>query len=739
MTKNYQVIDKGTYIIVENQGGATLGYSKTSGGTLLEVDGFAFKDLNKNGTLDKYEDWRLPLEERIADLVEQLTIEDIAGLMLYSGHQSVSSSNLFGKMFAGTYDGLPLAESQKILSDLTDQQQAFLEDERLRHVLLTAVEDLETGVNWSNNLQSHAESLGLGIPVNISTDPRHTTSAHSEFDAGAGGEISKWPHQLGLAATFSPKTIKEFGEIAAKEYRALGITTALSPQVDIATEPRWMRFNGTFGEDSQLSADLAKAYCEGFQNSPEGWGSQSVNAMVKHWPGGGSGEGGRDAHYGYGKFAVYPGNNFDEHLKPFIDGAFKLEKTGQASAIMPYYTISFNQSNEEVGNGFNRHLITELLRDKYNYQGVVCTDWNITHDAPAIDSFMVGKPWGVENLTIAERHYKVLMAGVDQFGGNNQAQPVLDAYELGVIEHGETHMRRKFNLSASRLLRNIFRTGLMENPYLDLAVSTEQYGIPDYQAKGFAAQLQSIVMVKNHNQTLPLAKKLKVYIPERIRPESVNWFGQTTPARKEMPMLPETVAPYYELVATPAEADFALVMMESPKSYGYQKDLGYVPVTLQYRPYTAEKGRLVSIAGGDPLEKTLNRSYQGKTNYAENEADLDQLLATRQEMGDKPVIVTLDSNNPTVPAEFEAYADSILIHFGSTNQALLEIISGQAEPKGLLPFQMPANMETVETQQEDVPHDMIPYQDQAGHNYDFAFGMDFSGVINDQRVATYKK
>ena len=210
MTKNYQVIDKGTYIIVENQGGATLGYSKTSGVTLLEVDGFAFKDLNKNGALDKYEDWRLPLEERIADLVEQLTIEDIAGLMLYSGHQSVSSSNLFGKMFAGTYDGLPLAESQKSLSDLTDQQQAFLEDERLRHVLLTAVEDLETGVNWSNNLQSHAESLGLGIPVNISTDPRHTTSAHSEFDAGAGGEISKWPHQLGLAATFSPKTIKGF-------------------------------------------------------------------------------------------------------------------------------------------------------------------------------------------------------------------------------------------------------------------------------------------------------------------------------------------------------------------------------------------------------------------------------------------------------------------------------------------------------------------------------------------------
>lgn len=739
MAKNYRVIDKGTYFIVDNQNGATLGYAKDSPVTLIEVEGFAFKDLNKNGKLDKYEDWRLPLEERIADLVKQLSTADIAGLMLYSSHQSVSSEGLFGTMFAGTYNGKSLTESQAELADLTDQQKAFLEEERLRHVLLTAVEDLETAVKWNNNLQAYAEALDFGIPVNISSDPRHTTQAHSEFDAGAGGDISKWPHQLGLAATFSPETIKEFGEIAAKEYRALGITTALSPQVDIATEPRWMRFNGTFGEDSRLSADLAKAYCEGFQNSADGWGADSVNAMVKHWPGGGSGEGGRDAHYGYGKFAVYPGNNFDEHLKPFTEGAFKLEKTGQASAVMPYYTISYNQSNDMVGNGFNRHLITGMLRDKYNYQGVVCTDWNITHDAPELDSFMVGKPWGVEGLTVAERHYKVLMAGVDQFGGNNQLAPVLEAYQLGVAEHGETHMRRKFEISATRLLRNIFRTGLVENAYLDIAHSEQQYGIVEYQEKGFAAQLKSIVMVKNQQQALPMAKKKKVYIPNRIRPEGKNWFGQTIPAVNELPILPETVAKYFELVVTPQEADFAIVMMESPKSYGYNKTEGYVPVTLQYRPYTAVNARETSIAGGDPLEKTLDRGYRGKTNVAENEADLDQLITTKEAMGDKPVVVTLDSNNPTVPVEFEAYAASILIHFGATNEALLKTISGEAEPSGLLPFQMPRDMETVETQQEDVPHDMIPYTDQVGNSYDFAFGMNFSGVIQDERVAKYKK
>lgn len=739
MIKNYQIEEQEGYYLAKNKCGVTVGLAKNSPVTLLEVDGYAFKDLNKNGRLDPYEDWRLPMDERIADLVQQMTLEDIAGLMLYSAHQSVSTEGLFGTMFAGTYDGKPLAESQATLSDLTDQQKEFLKDERLRHVLLTAVQDLETGVKWNNNLQAYAESLALGIPVNISSDPRHTTTANSEFDAGAGGDISKWPHQLGLAATFSPKLIKEFGEIAAKEYRALGITTALSPQVDIATEPRWMRFNGTFGEDSQLSTDMAKAYCEGFQNSPEGWGKESVNAMVKHWPGGGSGEGGRDAHYGYGKFAVYPGNNFDEHLKPFIDGAFNLEKTCQASAVMPYYTISYNQSNEVVGNGFNHHLITELLRDKYNYQGVVCTDWNITHDAPEIDSFMVGKPWGVEELSIAERHYKVLMAGVDQFGGNNESQPIIEAYEMGVKEHGETYMREIMEASATRLLRNIFRTGLMENAYLNSAESHAQYGIPAYQEKGFEAQLKSIVMVKNKANVLPRSKKLKVYIPKRIRPESVNWFGQVTPATEELPILAETVLPYYQLVATPEEADFAIVMMESPKSLGYSKKEGYLPVSLQYRPYTANSAREFSIAGGDPLEKSQDRGYRGKTNTTENESDLDQLIATKEKMGDKPVIVTLDSNNPTVPKEFEAYADSILIHFSSTNQALLKVISGEIEPSGLLPFQLPADMETVETQEEDVAHDMIPYTDSEGNQYDFAFGMNFSGVIEDERVARYKK
>lgn len=93
--------------------------------------------------------------------------------------------------------------------------------------------------------------------------------------------------------------------------------------IGLSTEPRWMRLCDTFGEHTQMTIDMTKAYCDGFQTTREtrdGWGKDSVNTMVKHFPGGGTGEGGRDAHYAYGKYAVYPGGNFDEHLKPFARG-----------------------------------------------------------------------------------------------------------------------------------------------------------------------------------------------------------------------------------------------------------------------------------------------------------------------------------------------------------------------------------------------------------------------------------
>ncbi|MET3848336.1 glycoside hydrolase family 3 N-terminal domain-containing protein [Paenibacillus sp. OAE614] len=740
---------------VNNPDGPTLGYSAASGVKILEQDGLYFKDLSRDGQLDPYEDWRLSPVERAKDLASKMTTEQIAGLMLYSRHQAVPAAS--GGWFSATYGGKSFEESGAKPWELTDEQLHFLAQDHVRHILVTTVESPETAAKWNNRVQAFAEGHGLGIPANNSSDPRHGSDSSSEFNAGSGGAISMWPETLGLAATFDPEVTRKFGEIASKEYRALGLSTALSPQIDIATDPRWFRFNGTFGEDSALAADMARAYVDGFQTSEgereiqEGWGYDSVNAMVKHWPGGGSGEGGRDAHFGCGKYAVYPGNNFDEHLIPFTEGAFKLSgKTGKASAVMPYYTISANQdtvNGENVGNSYNAWLIGDLLRDQYGYDGVVCTDWMITADeSPAKDSFLSGKPWGVEELTVGERHYKLLMAGVDQFGGNNEIGPVLEAYEIGVREHGEDWMRQRFEQSAVRLLVNMFRLGLFENPYLDPDTSARVVGNAEFMREGYEAQLKSVVLLKNKNAVLPLKAGKKVYIPKRYTPAGTDWFGNQTPEKLEYPVSLELVSKYFTVTDQPDEADFGLVFITSPKSgFGYSQEdaeqggSGYVPISLQYRSYTAEHAREVSLAGDPRPEDVLNRSYKGKSVTPQNTSDLDAVLDTRKAMKGKPVIVSMLLSNPAVVNEFESEADAIVADFGVQAQVIMEILTGSAEPSGLLPMQMPALMKTVEEQLEDVAHDMECHVDSDGNTYDFGFGLNWGGVIEDERTRKYRK
>jgi len=739
--------------IVSNESGHTLGYSAASGVKIITSDRLGFKDLNKNGQLDKYEDWRLSADERAKDLASKMTVDQIAGLMLYSRHQSIPAASR--GFMAATYNGKSFEESGLKPFDLSDQQKEFLTKDNLRHVLITSVQSPEVAAQWNNNAQALVEGIGLGIPANNSSDPRHGTDASAEYNEGAGGKISMWPGSLGMAATFDPALVRNFGHIAAAEYRALGLTTALSPQVDLSTDPRWMRVSGTFGEDPALATDMARAYIDGYQTSDSskeitgGWGYASVNAMVKHWPGGGSGEGGRDAHYGYGKYAVYPGSNFEKHFVPFTEGAFKLDgKTQMASAVMPYYTISYNQdtkNKENVGNSYNKYIITDLLRDKYKYDGVVCTDWLITADETAVDVFLTGKSWGVESLTVGQRHYKILMAGVDQFGGNNEAAPVLEAYSMGVKEHGEEFMRARFEQSAVRLLKNIFRTGIFENPYLNVEESKAIVGKSEYMKAGFEAQLKSIVLLKNKGNVLPLEKNKTVYVPRQFTPAGRNFLGMPIPEKLDYPVNLEVVKKYFKVTDNPAEADFALVFINSPNSGGgYNSEdakkggTGYVPVSLQYNEYTAKDTRDPSIAGGDPLEKFTNRSYKGKKSKATNFTDLGMVNDTYVKMKGKPVIVSINMSNPTVVAELEKQAVAILINFGVQDQAQLDIITGVAEPSALLPLQMPANMQTVEKQQEDVPHDMDCYVDAENNTYDFAFGMNWKGVIKDARTEKYK-
>lgn len=750
------------FIIVENKNGATLAYSPASGVEILTQDGLKFKDLSKNGQLEPYEDWRLPVDERAKDLAKRMSIEEIAGLMLYSAHQAIPSPE--DGFASATYNGKAFSLSGAEPWDLTDAQKQFLKEDNLRHVLITSVQSPEVAARWNNAMQAFVEGIGWGIPGNTSSDPRHSgqisNTVAAEFNAGAGGEISVWPDGLGMAATFDPDIVKQFGDVASKEYRALGIGTALSPQIDLGTEPRWYRIYMTFGESPELATDMARAYIDGFQTSDgnneivDGWGYNSVNAMVKHWPSGGPEEGGRDAHWAFGKFAVYPGNNFETHLLPFTEGAFKLDgKTKMASAVMPYYTISYNQAADgtNYANGFSKWIVTDLLREKYGYDGVVCTDWMITHDEGKTPDEFNGKPWGVEKLSEDERHYIALMAGMDQFGGNNEKGPIINAYEIGVKEHGEEFMRNRFEQSAIRLLRNIFRLGLFENPYLDPEESARIVGNSDFMQAGYDAQLKSVVMLKNKGNILPVREKKTVYIPEIYYPSIRDWWGNKSEAFTASPVNKDLVNKYYNMTDDPDKADFAIVFVSSPHANadggGYDIEdrksggNGYMPISLQYKPYKATSAREHSIAAGDPVidPDITDRTYINKSVVAANSTDLDVILSTKEKMKERPVIVVVNLTRPMVFNEFEPEVEGIIARFGISEQAVLDIISGQAEPSGLLPLQMPADMNTVEKQKEDVPFDMICHKDTEGNVYDFAFGLNWNGVIKDSRTEKYMK
>lgn len=752
MEQKWKRIEKDGYVLIDNGDGKTLGLAGGSQVPLLTVDGYAFKDFLRTGELVPYEDWRLSGEERARDLAGRLSVEDIAGLMLYSAHQLIPARGPLAAAFGGSYGGKSYEQSGAKPWDLTDQQKEFIVRDKVRHVLIMKLESTETAVRWNNNLQALAESSGFGIPANNSSDPRHGAGSTAEYMGVTGEPISKWANGIGLSASFDPDSVKEFGEIGAAEYRALGITTALSPQIDLATEPRWMRFADTFGEHTRMTIDMTRAYCEGFQttkDSPDGWGRESVNTMVKHFPGGGMGEAGRDAHYAYGKYAVYPGGNFEEHLKPFTEGAFSLPgKTGKASAVMPYYTISQDadrKNGENVGNSYSKYLIGDLLREQLGYDGVVCTDWGITHDMGPKEETFAGKCWGVEELTEAERHFKALEAGVDQFGGNNDASPVLEAYRMLCEKYGEEAAMARFRRSAYRLLLNIFRTGLFENPYLDLQTSLATVGCPEFVEKGYRSQLRSITMLKNKNHILPLQTGLNLYVPDRFVKSYLDFMSHPTEPMTIVPAGKKKLAACFTLVDTPEEADAAVCFVESPISVGYDPEdrekggNGYVPITLQYRPYQAVNAREHSLAGGDPLEKDQDRGYRNKWNTAANEGDLDIVTDTKNRMGNKPVVTVVTLKNPMVMAELEPYTDALLVEYGVTPQAVVDVLTGAFIPEGLLPVQLPVDMDTVERQCEDVAFDMTCYRDSEGNTYDFGFGMNFDGVIRDERTRRYRK
>jgi beta-glucosidase len=614
---------------------------------LLHVDGQEFRDLDHDGVLSPYEDWRLPVAERVEDLLRRLTIQEKIGCLLHGTAAAVGSpSGMSGRGTGYDLETMEHLVSNGVLSCIS----------RLSIPTIALAEQ--------NNALQHVAAKGrLGIPLTISTDPRsHFTVGHGmSVDAA---QFTQWPETLGFAAIGDADLVRRFGDTVRQEYRAVGFHMALFPQADLATSPRWGRIFGSFGENPGLVRRLTGALVKGLQGGQEGLGTSSVAAIVKHWVGYGASRDGFDGHCFYGRYSAFPSGSFSDHVEAFLD-AFAANVAG----VMPTYNIlegvSLNgREIEQVGAGFSHELIAGLLQETYNYKGLVLSDWAITRDltiagrtgTPPQTFADIAMCWGVEDLSRAERFAKGLNAGLDQFGGDDDPTPLLEALERGWITE------QRIDVSCRKVLEQKFRLGLFENPFVDVNAAASIVGCAEFTEEAESAQRRALTVLKSERP--PITSADRVFV------------SGLDPA----PFLDAGLS----VVTDPSLATVAVVKVASP----FEPDLhpGFLFASMQ------QEGDL-DFKDDHPSSKLID--------------EVSRLV---------PTIVVVHMVRPAVLGRIANQASMLIAEFGASDSAIVDALTGQVSPVGKLPFRLPTSMQSVLSQPCDRPSDDIAPLFPFGHS-----------------------
>lgn len=619
---------------------------------LLTVNGLQFKDLNKNGKLDKYEDWRLSGEERSKDLLTKMSLEEKVGFMListtrlkndwsfeapktndpvtsdFNEEDLVTAVNMFTRK--------PLPVPIMTAAGTTKAVTRF----HLRHFILRVNTGARTTAAWANKLQALCESDALGIPAIVASNPRN----HITMDASIGLSVGKtvfssWPGELGLSAMNDLALVKEFADIARQEWRAVGLRKGYMYMADLATEPRWQRIEGTFGEHSGWAAKMMTAIILGFQGAK--LNSSSVALTTKHFPGGGAAEGGQDAHFEWGKYETFRGGMFQNNLLPF-----KAAIRAGTSSIMPYYSIPRETKYEKIAYAYNKGILRHLLRGELGFKGI------INSDTGPIEMM----PWGAEDLSVTERYKRTLEAGVNLFSGTADPSQLLETVKSGAVDP------KLIDESVHKLLLEKFALGLFENPYVDEEAAEELVGNVKFQERANLAMRKSIVLLRNEAKTLPLKTKTKVYFEMHSQKKPGAGLPEVYSAKENNDGV--------RFVNTPEEADVVLLWL--------------VP-----------KAKSLFESDGSPLSISLSK----------NGVDVDYV---KQLAAKKPTVLVVNYTNPWVIDEVYNEATKgnikgVLATFGTTAEALLDVVTGRFNPSGKMPFTTPVSEEAVKNQKEDVP------------------------------------
>ncbi|WP_030441745.1 glycoside hydrolase family 3 protein [Actinoplanes subtropicus] len=567
-------------------------------------------------------------DDRVEELLERMTLPEKAGLMFHTMLRADAD---------GPYE--PGPDGDDIPADVLSTSR-LIRDAHINHFNAAPRIPPRQYAEWHNRVQEMAASTRLGIPVTISSDPVHGFTDNPATSM-ASTTFSRWPEPLGLAAAASSpgssageKLVTEFAEVVRREFRAVGIRMSLGPQADLATEPRWSRLPGTFGADADLASNLVAAYIRGLQGARIG--PDSVACMTKHFPGAGPQLRGEDAHFPYGREQVYPGGNAEYHLRPF-EAAFD----AGTAAVMPYYAIPVGLGVEEIGFGFNREVVTGWLRDRFGYEGVVCSDWGLVTDVRVEGVRWPARCWGAEGLSRIERVRRILDAGVDQLGGESCPSLVVELVSAGAVPIS------RIDASVRRILRLKFALGLFDNAYVDPDEAERVVGNPSFAAAGLSAQQQAVTLLKNG--PLPLRRGARMYLDG---------------------IQPAVAARYGEVVSQPADAEVALVRLAAPYE---RRDTG------------------VDYEAG---------FHQGRLDLPP-----DRVAELVHQFGEVPTVLVVHLDRAAVLPEVIAASAAALGEFGATDAALLPLLFGEVTPQGRLPMELPSSMAAVEASREDVPGD----------------------------------
>ena len=718
-------------VVFHNENGPDIGV--TTCGVIVR-DGLYFKDMDNSGELAPYKDWRLSPDERAKDMVAHLRLDQQAGLVLNTLFNTpvvptrAAATGADGKLemskiykhhdpdekpIPGPLPGMTMSIDDADVLDKHITAGVYRGDMHCEAGMVALYHNAGTQM-----LEYEACKGGVAIPYSLHTNP---------INIG-------YPDSLGIGAAVlgdgNADFVYEMADTDRKMMKAEGLHIMYGPQVDVATDPRWPRTNGTYGERTDVTSDITEALIKGYQNGDDGLNEGSVVLTVKHFPGDAPSENGFEPHVPIGQWRIYrtPGSMEKYHLPPF-QRAFD----HKASSIMPDYSrIAADgravpqtyrgevTSTEAVPSAYSKELLTDLARNKMGFDGYINSDSGIT-------SVQI---YGVEDLTVPQRYAKAISAGTDVIGGNTDPENIIKAVEDGLLPKADLD-RASYN----RLL-SLFRTKRVDNPYLDpdQADQARQDNFDGAKKKAYVANQKAVVLVKNHDHILPLAKEKKVCIVTFKGVDSgfakmAQAMGAGLGSANADEALRKTLAEAFEkkgytVVATPEEAD-VLYLHVWPISNGV--------VFYQFAMPVIEMGEIVTD------EREINKSQKktGKQVTVTTLKDVEKIreLADAIHARGGKVVGTCVVNNPWLLDKLEPYCDALTIQYTVSTVALnnalnaqVDVISGDFAPTGRLSLTMVSDPAVIAiTEQEidgvvreicaspnDVPgYDKDPYIDPA--------------------------